>query len=132
MKFKRVQLISLIEVEINRREEAAREKYRKAKEDRQEAVNSWLHNYAVDWRKFAESILKAMEFNLPVDRAMAPEAITGYNSQLLWFDKAEPEEPDPHLGDLPAVLKMLKAATDEEVTVSELQRIGFRIPSIFG
>ncbi len=133
MRFRRTELIKLIDTEINRREKAAADAHTKALRDYHQVAMEWRDKYGPHWMRFAREIIERLQAGLQTTPEMVPEDIRDYNG-LKWFDKKEPSKDatPTKLGDLPAMRAMLEGAVDEEVTVSELQRIGFKVPSIFG
>lgn len=135
MKFQRTDLIKRVEAEIGRRILAAQEANTKAQAKAEKDRREYLDRTTTAWTAFAENITAAVKAGRPVTTDDCP---TGLKDG--WMDRVPLRRPDsftpapdrePDTAALDTLLDLLKAATDDEVTTSSLERMGFRTAQLF-
>ncbi|KUM29341.1 hypothetical protein AQ436_06525 [Arthrobacter sp. EpRS66] len=128
MKFNVKNLISTVEQKIKEAEAWAHtanaDELAKVEQHRQE----WLDTYKASYSSFADKIKEKLLNNQPILRSDIPEGLEerGYRVNLPTYSEYQPKSHLPMTGDLPAILKVLKSITDEEITPTALKSLGFQ------
>ncbi|TDC33123.1 hypothetical protein [Micromonospora sp. KC213] len=135
MKFQRTDLIKRVQAEIGRRILAAEEANTKAREKTERERQEYVDRTADEWRTFVGNINAALDAGRPVTSEDCPKVLKDG-----WMDRVQlrpaerwepPTERVPDTAALTTLLDLLEAATDDEVTTSSLERMGFRTAQLF-
>jgi hypothetical protein len=135
MKFQRTDLIQRVRAEIDRRVQAAEQANEKAARKAEQSLKEYVARTEGAWQTFADRINAALTDGRPVTSQDAPAALKDG-----WIDRVQlrPADywatPAPREADtaaLATLLDLLEAATDDEVTTSSLERMGFRTAQLF-
>ncbi|MGW3888910.1 hypothetical protein ACWD69_09485 [Micromonospora chokoriensis] len=135
MKFQRTDLIKRVQAEIGRRMLAATEANTKAHEKAARRRQEYIDGTAEAWQEFADNINAALAAGRPLTSDDAPRVLKNG-----WMDKVQlhpasqwepPADRVPDTDALNTLLDLLEAATDEVVSTSALESMGFRTANLF-
>ncbi len=134
MKFARNDLVDRVRNEIARREARAVERTAEAAAKRDAALAEYLETTTPAWSALADTIRQRKRYGKPVTAEDIPAALRGRNGSTgyvsVWTEpRAETYTADT--GPLSALLALLEATSDEEITTSSIERLGFRIADLF-
>lgn len=134
MKFPRTVLIDQVKKEIARREQRAVERTAEAAAKREEQLAAHLEKTTPAWGALADTIRVRRRYGKPVTAEDIPAALRGRNSSSGYVDvwtepRAETYTADT--GPLAALLTLLEATDDPEVTTTSIERLGFRTADLF-
>ena len=133
MKFQRLDLIVRVKDAIGARQAAAADRNAKAAAEYEEQLAKYLGDTYDAWKQLADTIRLRLRTGKPITNTDIPRELKGGWSAghvETWNTKA----PEPRTADttvLEQLLVLLEAATDDEVTVHALERLGFRTAQLF-
>ena len=139
MKFTKQVLIERVKDEIKRREADAAEFNMHAEHEYARSLTDYLASTKDAWNDFANTIKRRVRAGLPVTAKDVPPLLAGDRQGwagprgawvLVWGDKG----PVQHTADtvaLNTLLALLQSTTTEEVTTTELERMGFKMSRLF-
>lgn len=133
MKFHRTDLIVRVEAAIAAKKKAADERNAKATADYQAKLARWIAETNDAWKQLADTIRVRLRAGKPMTAGDIPRRLRdGWSNGHIttWNDSPQA----PHVADVAALeqlLVLLSAATDDEVTTSALERMGFRTAALF-
>lgn len=134
MKFNRTDLITRVEAAITAQQKHAEERTAKALQQHLDRRAEYLNHTRDAWKQFADTIRARLRADKPITRADIPRDLAdgryagGYVAT--WDDKP----PTTYTADTTALeqlLVLLHAATDDEISTSALERMGFRTAQLF-
>ncbi len=136
MKFDRTDLIDRVNDEIARREQITAEKNATAVETAATALAEHVEQTSVAWSAFATAIRRAVRVGRPVTLDDVPAELrdTSYSRHVVNTPPAnrwEPTEETPKTADLHTLRALLVASTDQQVSLTEIERAGFKIIALF-
>jgi hypothetical protein len=132
MQFNRTKLIGLIDAEIQRRTNAAAEATQKEYQQYDASLSAYQERTSESWSAFSRYIEDRIAEGKPVLKEGVPAEIWSRNGyELDFWTKSVPAVTPLRLDDLPALKAMLQSVEDEKISTAELQRLGFKVPSIF-
>lgn len=133
MKFKRTDLIARVKHVIAERHRAAYDRNVKAAASHEDRRAKYLAETHDAWKQLAENILTALRAGVPMTRDDIPSKLTASraSSYLETWDARTPDLYVADTGPLEQLLVLLEAATDDEVSTSSLERMGFRTAQLF-
>lgn len=133
MKFQRQDLIARVEAAITASRTAATERNTKAAVDYDAKLAAWSAETSDAWKQLADTIRVRLRAGKPMTSADIPKRLrNGWSSGHIETWDAKP--PTPHVADTAALeqlLLLLRAATDEQVSVASIERMGFRPAQLF-
>lgn len=135
MRFARHDLIRRVRDEIQRRTEVTAQTNAESAERAARTRNEYVTRTSEDWKRFADRIQTAVGEGRPVTSEDVPEQLRdGWGDRLIvnradyW---APPTPRVPDIAALSALLALLEAATDDEISTGSLERSGFRVGALF-
>jgi hypothetical protein len=132
VKFQRTVLIDQVNTEIARRQQAIAERNAKAQQEHEQRRSEHVEATSAAWQTLAATIRKRVSKGLPVtDEDIPTELRNGRGGYVRTFSDREPGERVANTQALTTLLDLLKASTDDEVTDTSLQRMGFRMGDLF-
>lgn len=133
MKFQRADLITRVKAEIERRKQAMAEHNAEAAQKHEEARLKYLEATSPAWGELATTIRRRLRNNQPITTDDIPEELrTGRNyGYVAMWDSKSPTDRVADTRHLDALLECLESATDEVISASSLERLGFRMAQIF-
>lgn len=130
MRFNRLDLITRIETEIERRETDARTKTVKAVQEYEKDREQFIRDTSETWRLFANKVRRRVANGEPVIREDIPKQIRGNYDHLPFWTRTEPSH-RANVDGLRSLLLLLQATDDEFVTFTALDRMGFKTINLF-
>lgn len=127
MKFTRTDLIARVEATIARCEQIAADKTAKAAAEYERNLGRHVGETAEAWAAFAATIRRRVRAGKPITTADIPGQLRhGYGSGIRLWDTKPPTPTVANTAAHHALLGLLKACTDDEISDAALQRLGFR------
>lgn len=125
MKFERKHLINILEAEIERRRALCVQANEEALQRYEAALDEHVKATSEAWAAFATTIRKRIRTGVPVTFDDLPEALRdGGRSYPRWWSTPAPTPRLPQVEGFQALLKVLRAVADEEISLSALATLG--------
>jgi hypothetical protein len=133
MKFQRTDLIARVKDAIAAKEAYAAERTANAAEAYETSRAEYIQNTRDSWKQLADTIRVRLRTGQPVAATDIPSVLrNGWRGgHVETWDKATPSTYEADTGPLRQLLVLLEAATDDEITTSSLERMGFRTAQLF-
>jgi hypothetical protein len=135
VKFQRIDLIGRVKAEIERREQAAADHNTDALAKHEQRRREFLEKTAPAWTALADRIRLRVRKGQPITTDDFPQELRadGYVRRvcLVTWDDQPPGERVAEVAELTALLNVLEAATDDEVSTAALERMGFHTSRLF-
>lgn len=132
MKFNRKELIQRIRDEMTRRETATGQRNYKAKKEYDENLARYLEQTTNAWNTFANTIKRRIRAGQPVTAEDIPAElkVNVYRGQINVWDGKHTDF-IANTESLIILLSLLEATNTDEITATSLERMGFRMTSLF-
>lgn len=137
MKFARQVLVDRVKAEIGRREAEAIERTAKAAIEYDKARASYVTNTKDAWNTFANTIKRRVRAGQPVAVADVPAMLGagGFNRNgqgyIQCWSGGGPRVWEPDVTTLQTLLALLESTTTDEISTTELERMGFKMGHLF-
>lgn len=133
MKFARTDLIARVEAEIARRNKTAAERTEKAAAEHEQHRAEHVDKYADTWKAFATRIRYRVGRGQAITDDDIPVGLrNGRGGYVRTFTDRKPNEYTADTATLETLLDLLTTATDETISTSQLEAMGFRVARLFG
>lgn len=133
MKFHRTDLIVRVEAAIAAKKKAADERNAKAAADYEAKLARWIAETSDAWKQLADTIRVRLRAGKPMTAGDIPRRLRdGWSGSHITTWNISRDA--PYVADVAALeqlLVLLSVATDDEVTTSALERMGFRTAALF-
>lgn len=133
MRFKRADLIARVETAIAVQRKAVDERNAEAAAEYEKKLAAYTAETWEPWKQLADTIRVRLRTGKPMVDADIPRRLrNGFRSQHIdTWSSAPPARQVADTSVLEQLLVLLQAATDEEVTLASLERMGFRTAALF-
>jgi hypothetical protein len=135
MIFNREDLIQKVKDEIARRRQAAADENWQLLADYNAERETYLSETSEAWNQFANTIKRRIKAGTPVTPDDIPRTLTvspsGPGRVYLGLLPSPPSGRKAHTSELQTVLDLLDQATNEKISTTELERMGFKIAHLF-
>lgn len=133
MKFARTDLIDRVEAEITRRQQHTADRNKKATAHFEKTRREYIDRTSDAWIELATTVRRRVRNSQPVTSTDIPKALRGgyTTGHIRTFDDTEPQEWTADTSALETLLDLLKSATDDEISTTHLERMGFRMAQLF-
>lgn len=139
MDIDRMHLIGLLEKEVERRTEECRAKAAAKLETEESQRLAMAERDRELWQDFCATALTRYNERQPIRLEDFPESLLDrYGKPILWQSSSTDREAELEVAiarrtdDLQALLNFLRSGFSDNVTASEIARLGFRLPVVFG
>lgn len=136
MKFARQVLVDRVKAEIGRREAEAIKRTTEAAIEWSKTRAAYVTNTKDAWNAFANTIKRRVRAGQPVTTADVPATLgAGFNRNgqgyiQCWSDGG-PRVWEPDVTTLQTLLALLESTTTDEISTTELERMGFKMGHLF-
>lgn len=136
MRFTRQVLVDRVKAEIGRREAEAIERTAEAAIEYDKARASYVTNTKDAWNAFANTIKRRVRAGQPVTTTDVPAVLGGSFGRssagyLQCWSDGGPRVWEPDVTTLQTLLALLESTTTDEVSTTELERMGFKMGHLF-
>lgn len=135
MKFQRTDLIVRVKAAIAAKHQAAAARNAKAAAYFATSREEYLAKTGPGWKQLADTIRIRLRTGQPMTAKDIPREVSNGRGHgggyVATWDATEPDEYVPDTAALEQLLVLLEAATDDEITTSSLERMGFRTAQLF-
>lgn len=136
MRFARQVLVDRVKAEIGRREAEAVERTAEAAAEWSKARAAYVTNTKDAWNAFANTIKRRVRAGQPVAVADVPAMLSGSfgrngGGYLQCWNDGGPRVWEPDVTTLQTLLALLESTTTDEISTTELERMGFKMGHLF-
>lgn len=137
MKFARQSMIDRVKAEIDRRETEAVERTKQSDAEYNKTRAAYVTATSDAWNTFANTIKRRIRAGQPVTSADVPTQLSagGFNRNgqgyIQCWTGSGPRAWEPDVAALQTLLALLESTTTDEISTTELERMGFKMSMLF-